>query len=204
MEKKLRGIVLTAKDHKENDRLITLFTQEGRLTAVVKGVKKPAAKLKFAAQLFNYGEYMLAEKNGYHVVANCSQINSFYTLCYRTESYYAAGVACELLMNPVMPQDADDYLTETVKYFTFLCEGGNTDALLALYLYDYLLLSGYAPDESNFGSAEKELLGRFRYGYGEVFDIQDNKTLRKIISEEEKQLGEAVGIVNNLKAYQKL
>lgn len=58
---------------RSTDRLIRIFTP-GRavLTAAVKGVRRPKAKLKFAAQPFSVNEYTLAEKNGYFTVTGCS------------------------------------------------------------------------------------------------------------------------------------
>ena len=60
---KYKGIVLAARDHKEKDKLVTLFTlEQGKITALLKGVKAPKAKLAFAAQLFCFGEFLLVTR----------------------------------------------------------------------------------------------------------------------------------------------
>lgn len=51
MEFKTDALVIKATDYKENDKLLNLFTpSRGKLTAGIRGVRKPKAKLAFAAQ----------------------------------------------------------------------------------------------------------------------------------------------------------
>ena len=57
MEVKTDAVVLKAIDYKDNDKLLTLFSPSlGKITAGIKGVKKPKAKLAFAAQPFCFAE----------------------------------------------------------------------------------------------------------------------------------------------------
>ena len=73
MEIKLNALMLRAADYGENDKILTLLTAEyGKITAGIKGVKKPAAKLKFAAQPFCFAEYVLARRGEKFTVINCS------------------------------------------------------------------------------------------------------------------------------------
>ncbi len=80
-EAKVTGIVLKAIDYKEKDKLITIFTVElGVISCVLKGVNNTNAKLKFAAMPFCFAEFVLAQKNGFFTVTECSQIESFYSI----------------------------------------------------------------------------------------------------------------------------
>lgn len=80
-EAKVTGVVLKAIDYKEKDKLITVFTVElGVISCVLKGVNQPKSKLKFAALPFCFAEFVLAEKNGFFTVTECSQIESFYNI----------------------------------------------------------------------------------------------------------------------------
>lgn len=48
-----RAIILNNRDFKEADRLITVFTEkQGKITAIAKGVKKPASSLRACTQPF--------------------------------------------------------------------------------------------------------------------------------------------------------
>lgn len=63
MEIKVNALMLRAADYGENDKILTLLTAEyGKISAAIKGVKKPSAKLKFAAQPFCFAEYILADR----------------------------------------------------------------------------------------------------------------------------------------------
>ena len=59
MEIKTEAVVLGSTDYKDNDKLLTLFSPTmGKITANIRGVKKPKAKLAFAAQPFAFCEYI--------------------------------------------------------------------------------------------------------------------------------------------------
>jgi len=60
MDIKVRGIVLKASDYKDDDKLLRLYTlEQGKIGAVMRGVKKAKARLKIASQIFCFGEYLL-------------------------------------------------------------------------------------------------------------------------------------------------
>lgn len=93
MIEKIKALVLRAADFKENDKLLLLYCGEyGKITASIRGVKKPGAKLKFAAEPFCFGEFMLSVKDGRYAVTNCTEIESFF-LCAATLLHIAARAA---------------------------------------------------------------------------------------------------------------
>ena len=62
-EERLKGIVISAKDFKEADKLLTLFTLEkGIVYAKLVGVKKPNAKLKPAKEIFCFADFDVVSK----------------------------------------------------------------------------------------------------------------------------------------------
>ena len=96
MEIKLNAVTLRAADYGENDKILTLLTAEnGKITAGIKGVKKPNAKLKFAAQPFCFAEFVLVKKGDKLTVTNCSELESFYDLRTDINKFYAACAALE-------------------------------------------------------------------------------------------------------------
>ena len=96
MEIKTEAIVLQAIDYKDNDKLLTLFSPSlGKITAGIKGVKKPTAKLNFAAQPFCFAEYVLAEKGGRYTVTSAYLHESFFSLRLDLVAFYAACAAAE-------------------------------------------------------------------------------------------------------------
>ncbi len=97
MEIKTDAVVLQTLDYKDNDKLLTLFCPSlGKITAGIRGVKKPTAKLAFAAQPFAFCEYVLAEKGGRYTVTGAYLHESFFELRLDVDRFYAACAAAEI------------------------------------------------------------------------------------------------------------
>lgn len=93
MEKKIKGIVIKNFDSGDRDKLITIFTPEGLMSAKLKGVNSPTAKLKYAKQCFCFADFVL---NGdkIMVVTSADLIDSFYSL---TQDYDIFEEATKIL-----------------------------------------------------------------------------------------------------------
>ena len=97
MEVKTDAVVLQTLDYKDNDKLLTLFSPSlGKITAGIRGVKKPTAKLAFAAQPFCFSEYVLAEKGGRYTVTAAYLHESFFALRSDITRFYAACAGAEI------------------------------------------------------------------------------------------------------------
>lgn len=97
MESKTEGLVIRTTHYQENDKIVTLLTpSRGKVTAFMKGVKKPTAKLNFASQPFAFCEYVLAEKGGRNTVVSAYLYDGFYALRTDVVRYYSACVIAEV------------------------------------------------------------------------------------------------------------
>jgi DNA repair protein RecO (recombination protein O) len=99
-------LVIKTKDYRESDSLLTLLSPEGKFSAVMTGVKKGNAKLKFAAQIFFFGEFMFSKRGENFVVTGCSETESFYDIRNDIERYYAACAVLEVL-NGAVPEEQE-------------------------------------------------------------------------------------------------
>ena len=100
MEVKTDAIVLQSIDYKENDKLLTLFSPSlGKITVGARGVKKPTAKLSFAAQPFCFAEYVLAEKGGRYTLTGAYLHESFFSLRYDIVRFYTACALAEIVLS---------------------------------------------------------------------------------------------------------
>lgn len=96
-EKTFKAVVLDAADYKDFDRAVTLLGAEGRFKAVLRGSKKPSAKLRAFAQPFVFAEFSLATPtSGYGVVTGATMIDSFFDLTVRPELYFAGCFLLEV------------------------------------------------------------------------------------------------------------
>ena len=58
MEGSVTAIVIRAEERKDSDYLLRLFSAEGVISAVMRGVRKASSKMKFAAQPFAFCVYV--------------------------------------------------------------------------------------------------------------------------------------------------
>lgn len=106
MDVKTDAVVLYATEYKDNDKLLTLFSPSlGKLTVGAKGVKKPTAKLAFAAQPFCFCEYVLAERGGRYTMTGAYLHESFFALRNDVERFYAACAAAEFCRKATMENE---------------------------------------------------------------------------------------------------
>lgn len=98
MDKKVIAIVTRAVPYRESDMVLTLVSpEEGRITASARGCLKPRAKLRFAAEPMNFGEYMLAGKGDRYIVTDCVQYDAFSPVTADLDKFYSACMILELL-----------------------------------------------------------------------------------------------------------
>ncbi len=97
-EIKTKAIVARAVPYGESDMIVTLVgVDTGTVTATARGCLRRGAKLRYAAEPFNFGDYVLVGRNGRYVITECSQIDSFNAVTRDLQSYYAAFMVLDAL-----------------------------------------------------------------------------------------------------------
>lgn len=78
---KTRGIVVKEVSTGEADKIITIFTRnQGRISALSKGGKRPKSKLAAGSQILSYGEFVLYSGKDIYSVNSCDVIEPFYEI----------------------------------------------------------------------------------------------------------------------------
>ncbi len=73
-----KGLVLRETQYKDNDKLLSLLTEElGLITAKARGVKRKNSPLRGGCQLLTYSEFTLYERGGYYTVNEAEPVNLF-------------------------------------------------------------------------------------------------------------------------------
>lgn len=220
MEVKTDAVVLQTLDYKDDDKLLTLFSPSlGKFTAGIRGVKKPKAKLAFAAQPFAFCEYVLAEKSGRYTVVSAYLHESFFDLRTDVERFYAACAAAEIVrVITVENERFDSLFIGFLECLKGLCLA-NEDVAEALITFLLIALreSGYPVElsflEENDGDMGERIWfdfadGRFttfeRAQAGERASVSTYHTLRKCAGlsfDEAATLGGKKRALRLLKAY---
>ena len=158
---KVNGIVLSARDYSEKDKLITLFTLEfGKITAKLKGVKSAKAKLKYAGQPFCFGEWVLTKTGENYTVVSCSIIDTFYEL---TADYDLMLCATKLLklVNIVFKSGLINeklFINLINALKLILYDSCENDLILVKFYVDFLNMCGYGVDFSHCSRCGKQFL----------------------------------------------
>ncbi len=147
MEQKTEGIVLKSIDLKENDKLLTILTPSGKLTASIRGVRKPKAKLNFASQPFCFAEYILASRGDYYTVTGAYSYDGFYELRTDIVKFYTACTLTEIADALTVEDDAKTVFVSLIEALKNLSlTDMPVQEILLTYALTVLRESGYPID----------------------------------------------------------
>ncbi len=78
-ELKTQGLVLSAVNMNDNDKIFTILTRDyGKITAISKGIRSHKHKDFAALQNFCYSEFVLNRKSGLYYVSSANVLNNFF------------------------------------------------------------------------------------------------------------------------------
>lgn len=90
---KVKAIVLGSQDLKEKDKLVYLYTLEnGLMTASLKSVKTEKAKLKYAKEIFCFGDFIISLPS--KIITSVDVEDTFFDITKDIDKYY---VSCAIL-----------------------------------------------------------------------------------------------------------
>lgn len=144
---KTKAIVLNKVDYKDNDRILTLFSLEkGRITVNVKGVKKTASKLRPCSEIFFFGQYILNETRGRYTVTGFDTIDTFSALREDFDKLSAGVLMLKMCEKAIDEGEQEEELfVLLLKCLDALRENGSVGGVLAVFLFKYCTVLGYAP-----------------------------------------------------------
>lgn len=146
--KTVTAIVTRTVDYKDNDRILTLFTQElGRIDAKAAGCRRQKSPLLPVAQPFVFGEFELFYHNGRYNINQCDIKETFYPLREDALRFCAGSSMLALTLYAVQEHEPNLALFSLLYYaLSYLTYGENDPAdILICYVLRYLNVIGYCP-----------------------------------------------------------
>lgn len=145
MEVTTKAITISATDCKENDKYILLYSLEyGKISILARGIRKPTAKLRFAADQFCFGQFELAQTADRYTLKTCEQLESFYSLREDIVKYYSACTIAESLMNYTEEGQSEPLLfVDTLKALEALSCGINPLLVTLRYMLKFFEINGF-------------------------------------------------------------
>ena len=148
MKTDTRGLVVSEKRVGEDDRLVTVLTEDmGLLRAFVRRSKRAGGKLS-ATRLFTYSRFSIFEGRDSYIIDDAQPLEVFFDLRKDIGRLSLAQYFCEL-STALAPQGAEagDFLRLVLNAMYFLCRGTRTQAVLkAAVEMRMMSLAGYQPD----------------------------------------------------------
>lgn len=149
MEFVTKCLVTASQDAGENDKLVTVLTEDrGIIRAKLRGVKKAAAKFKFAAQPFCFAECVVHEKNGYYTIVSAAAIDSFFNILTDFDKMNAGFIVLEAAEKFELGSVGCE-LTEALKGLGGVCYGNRPYLAAAIFVSRLLVRSGYRLELEN-------------------------------------------------------
>ena len=163
----LSGIVTRYADYRDNDRMLTILTEQGSIGAAARGCRRPNSPLLSASELFVYGEFVLFEKQGKHSVNACDVRESFYPLRQDMDSFYAAAHMLEMA-NGLAEDGANCGELLKLLYYA-LTYTAYTDChpidMALVFTAKSLAVMGYTPAITHCAACGEDLRGLPRMGF---------------------------------------
>lgn len=162
---KYNAIVCKSIDYKDSDKLVSLYTLErGKLFALLKGVKKAGAKLRFAGEPFCFGEFMISGKgsgeSAYNTITGCTVIEFFFDISSDLDKFYAGSAVLEILDIAGLFDESNKSLffesLTALKNIAF--SKLNKEVILLHFLLHTLKISGYKEHPETMSPAMRNAL----------------------------------------------
>ncbi len=134
----------------ESDLILTLFTkEEGKLSVVAKGARKPTSRFCGASELFTLSRQLLATGKSLDILNQSEILNTFTHLRFDLDRLARATYFCELLDRLTLERDPfnAEELFELTTAALSLLQSQEADPDIVTHAYELRLLSaqGYAP-----------------------------------------------------------
>lgn len=144
------GLVIRAVDYRDNDRILTVMTQEnGKLTVKAQGVRKKSSRLIAASQLFAYSNMDIYENKGFFTLNEAQVLEQFYQLANDLDGLALASYFCELLATEGEENSAiGDMLRLALNSLFALCKKLYPAAQIkAAFELRFMAIAGYMPSK---------------------------------------------------------
>ncbi|MDS1029463.1 DNA repair protein RecO [Bacillota bacterium LX-D] len=143
----VEAFVLNAKNFREADKIVTLFTKEqGKISALAKGIRKIKSKNRGALQPFSCSKVMLYKGQERNIITQCELIEGFPGLRKDLEHLSAASYQMELvqLLLPEEEKNQQVYILLSIALQLLVYE----DLELVTRFFEVKLLNilGYQPE----------------------------------------------------------
>ncbi|MDR2712418.1 MAG: DNA repair protein RecO [Clostridiales bacterium] len=145
----LESLIIRSRDYGEADKIITVYSREqGKKTAIAKGVRKAKSSLRGSVQLFSHSQLALAKgRSGFDIITQGQVVEAFVDLRSDLDKIVHASYLAELTDLAAPEQKPGEDLFFLLLAALYLLAFGN-DHDLAIHVFElrFLALLGLSPN----------------------------------------------------------
>ena len=147
MENEVKGLVLRKSDYRDNDAILSVLSNEGKVSILARGINKIKSKNAYGCQLFTYSRfYLLNEKrDSINSLKNVECVNSYR----RIREDLVKQSMTFVMMEVLDKMDNDDLtftLDEVLEYLDCLIKYEDAYCVLSLFLASIANQCGLNPN----------------------------------------------------------
>ncbi|MDD5433630.1 MAG: DNA repair protein RecO [Candidatus Pacebacteria bacterium] len=154
-----KGIVLAKENSGEADQIFILYTQDfGKVEVAGKAIRKITSKLKAGIDLFYFIELEFIQGKNRKTLTDAIIIDKFPNIRKNIEMLDLAGQIAFVVCSFGHIQEKDEKIWELIAKSFFAFNNYELGSLKHYFLWNFLVLLGYAPELYNCSVCSKKLL----------------------------------------------
>lgn len=155
--KKTRGIVLREHNLNDSDKIITIFSENGKFKAVANNVRHPKSKLAAGTRHFAWSEFTYYPGKNLARLTEANIIDSFYNIGQNLEAVYYVSYCLELIDKFYDEEQIDKVLLKLIVYYLYYLNNNPSNVLLLTLAFQikFLHLVGISPDFKSLRNCDK-------------------------------------------------
>lgn len=155
-----RGLVLRSSDYLDNDRIITVLTEDkGKMTVTVKGAKSVRSRYLAGADQFCYSNFTFRKTKKYFHLTECDLIEDFYVLREDIVKVALASYFCQIAeeMSPEGIEDTEFLKLTLNALYALANDRCGMGVLKAAFEFKSAVLAGFMPELSDCAVCEGDM-----------------------------------------------
>lgn len=138
----IEGIVLRSISYKEKDAMIEVFTPNGRISFLARGIQAINSKNASSCLIYSYSNFQINTRNGKMSLQTGTQLHSVTSMYESLEIMSALGLISEITLKMTDEEDGSLFIYFN-KILELLNEGFDPLTLVILYFAKIIDKSGY-------------------------------------------------------------
>lgn len=183
---KVKGIVIKETQYNDNDKILTVFTDElGKISCMAKGAKKTNSSLLAPCQFLVYSEFVLYKGTSFYHINSAEIIDTFYNLRIDYDKLDTAYSITKVLMQAICEAEEAKEALSLFLNTMYVIENKNMPAKFVEAIFKLKLISllGYMPNIITCKQCETQVIESEAKEY--FYSFVDNNVICSACYEEE-------------------